>query len=78
VVPLRAGGPASGPVGTGSVGTGVRTTSEPTGPLAAGSGGAPGANACATPASAEVTSLGITQNVLPSPRASSGSVCRYW
>ena len=27
---------------------------------------------------AEVTSLGITQNVLPSPRASSGSVCRYW
>ena len=28
--------------------------------------------------SAVVTSLGITQNVLPWPWASCGSVCRYW
>ena len=31
-----------------------------------------------TPCRAEVTSLGITQNVLPGPLASSGSICRYW
>ena len=39
---------------------------------------APGPNACAMPDSAEVTSLGITQNVFPWPCASCGSVCRYW
>ena len=35
-------------------------------------------NAAVTAFSAAVTSLGITQNVLPAPAASCGSVCRYW
>ena len=44
---------------------------------------APGSVACppnaeVTAFSAVVTSLGITQNVLPAPLASCGSVCRYW
>src|SRR6516225_5199295 len=43
---------------------------------AASSPGPP--NAAVTAFSAVVTSLGITQNVLPAPAASCGSVCRYW
>ena len=35
-------------------------------------------NALVTIFRALVTSLGITQTVLPSPCASCGSVCRYW
>ena len=38
----------------------------------------PGSNALDRLRSAEVTSLGMTQNVFPSPWASCGSVCRYW
>ena len=38
----------------------------------------PPPKALATDRSAEVTSLGMTQNVLPAPCASCGSVCRYW
>ena len=45
--------------------------------LAAGAASPP-PKALATDRSAGVTSLGMTQNVLPWPCASCGSVCRYW
>src|SRR5208282_1991015 len=44
--------------------------------LAAGTASPP-PKALATDRSADVTSLGMTQNVLPAPCASCGSVCRY-
>ena len=43
----------------------------------AGGAASPPPKALATERSADVTSLGMTQNVLPAPCASCGSVCRY-
>ncbi|MGX1122507.1 hypothetical protein RKD37_007870 [Streptomyces ambofaciens] len=44
----------------------------------AGDCGSASVKARDTPWSAEVTSLGMTQNVLPEPCASCGSTWRYW
>src|SRR6516225_10946554 len=73
------------PAGTAAVAAADSTSAEPAAeglsapeprPAGASSPGPP--NAAVTAFSAVVTSLGITQNVLPAPAASCGSVCRYW
>ena len=83
-LPLRAGSGPTGPGGSRRGPCGRRRAprggSSPfvAGSMPAAAAASPPPKALATDRSAVVTSLGMTQNVLPAPCASCGSVCRYW